>query len=58
MIGFLYRIIIGHFNRCEHKWEYKGTGLRYSGGKRDLPSQVLYNLKCKKCGNFKTKRML
>lgn len=58
MIGWLYRILIGHFHSCRHEWETKQVvkfeitrdGAPYKTGDRVF-------MCCKKCGDW-TKRDL
>ena len=63
MLGWLWRIIFGSFNGCEHKWkiiqEVKKLGQRTDiyddpiGEKFILGTK--YTLQCEKCGDIKFK---
>lgn len=54
MIGFLYRLIVGHFHRCLHEWETievgKSTSWVGSVGK-------IFVLRCKKCGDIEQREI-
>ena len=53
MIGWIYRMIVGRFTRCDHKFEIHEE--------RDVVTQFLgtrqeyrmYTLRCSKCGEMK-----
>lgn len=53
MIGFLYRLIVGTFHRCDHKWdtvEVIQVEDRVGGVLRRYKRYVL---RCKHCGEIK-----
>lgn len=55
MIGWLWRVLVGNFNQCEHKWK-----LHTSVTVRDEDDDVVANklvLQCEKCGDLKVKRI-
>lgn len=55
MIGLLYRLIIGHFTQCHHKWggDQMMTGLyQYGGGE-----SVRVIQKCENCGEIKVTKL-
>lgn len=52
MLGWLYRVIIGHFDKCSHKWktieeyslcDHRDHNIKFMG----------YILRCDSCGNIK-----
>ena len=53
MLGWLYRMLIGSFTSCNHKWiilkerPIKDDGLRIG---------TVYDCQCEKCGNITFKR--
>jgi hypothetical protein len=50
MIGWLYRVLIGRFSRCDHKWETMETiNVKDIS---DGTSWYRYILKCEKCGEI------
>lgn len=55
MIGWLYRMLIGSFYICHHKWEVLTKVFvvdKISGSK-----YVEYNLQCEKCGDIKRTKL-
>lgn len=55
MLGWLYRMIIGRFSRCEHKWETADTATLSGGhGARG----VRYILRCERCGDIKKRDII
>lgn len=51
MLNFIYRIFIG----CEHKWELdERVELNYTDGTQGL--KVI--LRCTKCGDYKSKKLI
>ena len=50
MIGFLWRLIVGHFTQCNHNWETIDEGIVRGNG---VEIGRLYVLKCKNCGDMK-----
>ncbi len=50
MIGWIYRMIIGHFG-CEHTYEIISEGKMIGYGNEKCGD--FYNLQCKKCGKIK-----
>lgn len=56
MLGLLYRLLIGTFKTCDHKWEKVAEFKLYADqGKRMMG--VKYVLQCKNCGNIKDKEI-
>jgi hypothetical protein len=55
MLGWLWRVIVGRFNGCTHKWKLiSETGVvPYEGA---LPYYRKYVLQCEHCGNLKNKK--
>lgn len=56
MIGWLWRFIIGHFSRCDHKWKTIKEDAIYSSGiimKAGERIGTSYVLRCDKCGDMK-----
>ena len=49
MIGWLYRIIIGRFTSCEHKWEILETRHLMTGPNRHITQHIQM---CKHCGKL------
>lgn len=54
MIGWLYRLLVGSFSRCEHKWKTLDYAEITSDGVRVGRK---YYLECTKCGEVKQKRL-
>lgn len=55
VIGWLWRILIGRFTSCEHRWETMEKGQEQIDG-RCIGYFVC--LKCDKCGDWKSRSML
>jgi hypothetical protein len=53
MIGLIWRLLFGRFTSCEHVWETKISGQLTENGS-DIGHYVV--LRCKKCGDFKSRR--
>jgi hypothetical protein len=54
MLGWLYRVLVGRFRSCNHRWVIieqtklvRVRDLEYAG--------IRYTLQCEKCGNLKEK---
>jgi len=54
MIGWIWRLLVGKFNSCDHEWETieSSTVQRREDNTRIGKSYVL---RCKKCGEMKKK---
>jgi hypothetical protein len=50
MLGLLYRILIGRFSRCDHKWAtiHHGALVGLGGAK----TGDYYHPRCEKCGDI------
>lgn len=57
MLGLLYRILIGTFKTCDHKWEKVAEFKLYDGEQDKLLIGVKYVLQCKNCGCLDDKRI-
>jgi hypothetical protein len=58
MIGFLWRLIVGRFSRCEHQWETKeNLGVWSEDGDYKHPIYIDKHLCCTKCGTWKRVRL-
>lgn len=53
MIGWLYRIIIGRFSQCEHKWSHAGELKEFGDRDDGLPTRYTILMRCDKCGDMK-----
>lgn len=53
MIGFLYRLIIGRFTQCQHKWSHAGELKEFADREDDLPTRFTILMRCDKCGDMK-----
>lgn len=53
MIGWLWRLIIGHFNTCKHDFEIIREVNIYKSETSKLPVGNKFILQCKKCGDLK-----
>ena len=60
MIGFLYRLLIGKFTSCDHKWEILKEKSVYNladdGSYYNFPSYTKYVMRCDHCGEIKVKK--
>ena len=56
MIGFLWRIIVGRFSSCQHKWNQFDTVSVFSWNS-DRPIYYDYHQKCEKCGKLQKVRL-
>lgn len=54
MLGWLYRMIIGSFKGCQHKWVVIADIRLAVPDKMDLTSGFQRDLQCEKCGNIKS----
>lgn len=51
MIGWLYRMIVGRFHRCSHRWDVvRQSHGRYVRGGGDVHT---WTLRCTACGEMK-----
>lgn len=58
MIAWIYKLIIGNFSRCDHKWELiskRDIASSQYNLNNELFSSTEYILQCKKCGDIKSK---
>lgn len=53
MLGWLYRIIIGKFDTCDHIWVTVKTGIINT----DCGTKAYYDKECSKCGKMRTWRI-
>lgn len=53
MLGFFWRMIVGHFYSCQHEWE---TIDRSNESLHDRIIARVWFLRCKKCGDMKNHR--
>lgn len=51
MIGWLWRLLIGRFTSCDHKWETKEE-LQYVTKDTRAPAGKRVLLRCEKCGDW------
>jgi len=51
MIGLLYRLIIGRFSSCQHKWEIHDTTRIVI--ENNVAVGTKYHLRCEHCGDMK-----
>jgi len=59
MLGWLYRMIVGRFTSCSHKWViYKTIQIFSSNQDREanIPCRHDYMLLCSKCGILEYKK--
>ena len=54
MLGWLYRMIVGRFSTCEHKWVVLKEVALYEDSLSAAPCGVRYELQCSKCGDLKS----
>lgn len=54
MIGWLYRMLVGRFNRCDHDWKLLGEETVMTGPNSHA---VRYTLQCKHCGEVTLKTL-
>lgn len=53
MIGWLYRMILGRFDACEHKWATFSEINLSPRGRPEKYAGTIYGLRCEKCGDIK-----
>ena len=53
MLGWFYRIFVGRFSGCNHKWEAKERIATYGPGNEETPAYHKYVLQCEHCGDMK-----
>lgn len=57
MIGWIWRLIVGRFSRCDHKWkilhslEYARSSKSTEGHTRKIEG-MQHTLQCEKCGDL------
>lgn len=56
MIAWLYKLIIGNFSHCKHKWQINQEYDVFQGETKGLPIRKGYILQCEKCGDIKSVR--
>lgn len=56
MLGWIYRIIIGHFSKCDHEYKIIKEGTETKIGTDSVISYV-YVLQCSKCGEMKNHKV-
>jgi hypothetical protein len=60
MIGWLYRMIVGYFHQCRHKWveksraSYKKEGTDLFDGSWTKTGQMI-EFRCEHCGEFRVR---
>lgn len=52
MLGWLWRLFIGRFSSCDHRWTERGTYTIYRDNSCTIPSGNGVVLRCEKCGDF------
>lgn len=52
MLGWIWRVIVGHFDRCEHKWEIISEMETQSRERPGVTAGQIYGLRCEKCGDI------
>ena len=52
MIGWLWRMIVGRFTACEHKWQTFSEMKVTPRGRQEVIAGMLYGLRCEKCGDI------
>jgi len=55
MLGWLWRVLVGRFSRCDHKWdvaEVRRVTDRIDGGESRYQRYVLL---CQKCGDVQSR---
>jgi hypothetical protein len=55
MLGYLYRLIVGHFG-CDHKWKIIKQGTINNAYKTNTIGNY-YELQCEKCGDVKVRNL-
>lgn len=56
MIGLLYRLVIGKFTSCSHKWETIDYAILHN--EEGVSVGRKYYLKCTHCGYIKQKKLI
>lgn len=54
MIGWLWRILVGRFHECEHKWIHRGTHKVVMDDHDEVPLYHRQVCQCEKCGKWKS----
>lgn len=52
MIGWLWRMIVGRFDVCEHKWAQFSKMEVHPRGRPEVLAGAIYGLRCEKCGDI------
>lgn len=55
MLGWIYRMIVGHFSRCQHKWKIHEEHALVHRKEDDTVKTIgtLTVLQCQNCGDLK-----
>ena len=54
MLGFVWRVLVGRFTSCSHKWTIKESAAVQNW--KDEEVGKIFVLQCEKCGEITTRR--
>ena len=58
MIGWLWRVLVGRFQQCEHKWKYQNVVKVFDiDVSCKNPAETRIILQCEKCGDIVSRRV-